>query len=191
MNYMTDNFIPEPFQFNPLKHHLAFIREFIAQEISDENPEKNKDLVRKIRHIGTSVMDIYTGNLRIPEILEEVRGFLKNKGLLTAGLFADWTGKGFGDFRVITLSDGSQWTLKYHTGGERYVHLFPARSSPHSFRIKTNTLNSALLYIISIGKDYISDEDLNRARALAGLSPVKEVAESEAISELIEILRAQ
>lgn len=188
---MPESYIPEPFQFNPLKHHLAFIRGFISQEISNDDPEKNMDLVRKIRHIGTSVMDVYTGDLGIIQILEEVKGFLINKGLLQAGLFGEWAGNGFGDFRIITLSDSSQWTLKYHSGGERYVHLFPARSSPHSFRIKANTLNSALLYIIAIGKDYISDEDLNHARALAGLSPVKEVAESEAISELIEILRAQ
>lgn len=97
--------------------------------------------------------------------------------------------KNFKDFRIITLSDSSQWMLKYHNDRANYVHLFPARMSTHSFRVKANTLKSAILYNIVIGKDYISSRDLNRARALLGLSPVKDPAETEAITEMIEILR--
>jgi hypothetical protein len=89
------------------------------------------------------------------------------------------------------LSDSSQWTLKYHNSESRHVHIFPARSSPHSFRVKANTLKSAVLYIILIGKDYVTEDDLNTARALAGLSPVKEVSDAEAVTEMIEILRSQ
>jgi hypothetical protein len=46
-----------------------------------------------------------------------------------------------------------------------------------------------VLYIIVIGKDYVSEDDLNKARALAGLSPVRDVADTEAVTEMIEILR--
>jgi hypothetical protein len=87
------------------------------------------------------------------------------------------------------MSDSSQWTLKFHDDKLRFVHLFPARFSPFSMRVKANTLKSAILYYIIIGKDYISAVDLNRARALLGLSPVKDPAESEAIIEMVEILR--
>lgn len=93
------------------------------------------------------------------------------------------------DFRIVSLSDSSQWTLKYHNNEICYVHLFPARSSPHSFRVKSNTLKSALLYYILIGKDFITGDDLNKARALLGLSPVKNTVDTEAITEMIEILR--
>ena len=79
---------------------------------------------------------------------------------------------------------------KPFTNSNRYAHIFPARSSPHSFRIKANTIKSAILYVVLIGKDYVSEEDLNTARALAGLSPVKEVADAEAVTEMIEILRS-
>jgi hypothetical protein len=105
------------------------------------------------------------------------------------GLYKSWAGMDFNDFRITTLSDSSLWTLKYHNHETRYVHIFPARSSPHSFRIKANTLKSAILYTILIGKDYVSEDDLNAARALAGLSPVREVADAEAVTEMIEILR--
>jgi hypothetical protein len=50
-------------------------------------------------------------------------------------------------------------------------------------------LKSAILYVIFIGKDFVNEDDLNTARALAGLSPVKEVADTEAVMEMIEILR--
>lgn len=185
----VDYSIPEPFQFNPLKHHLAFIREFINHALNPENHDI-KEFIRQIKHTGSSVMDIYTGSMSISEILSESRLFLEAEGLITPELFSFWTGKGFSDFRIITLSDSSQWTLKYHGSENRYVHLFPSRTSPHTFRIKANTLKSAVLYVAVIGKDYVTEEDLNRARAMADLSPVKEVAETEAVSEMIEILRA-
>jgi hypothetical protein len=79
--------------------------------------------------------------------------------------------------------------LKYHDDRTRYVHLFPARTSPHSFRVKANTLKSAIMYNILIGKNYISGKDLNRVREIQGLSPVKDTTDVEAITEMIEILR--
>jgi hypothetical protein len=80
--------------------------------------------------------------------------------------------------------------LKYFDNKLRYVHSFPARYSPHSFRIKANTLKSAILYIIYVGKDYVTEDGLNFARAESGLSPVKDLFDAEAITEMIEILRA-
>jgi hypothetical protein len=134
-------------------------------------------------------MDVYTGGLSQEGIFREIAEFLKTIKIEEKEIYKEWTGTGFNDFRIITLSDSSQWTLKYHNSDTHYVHIFPARSSPHSFRVKANTLKSAILYIILIGKDYVTEDDLNTARALAGLSPVKEVADAEAVTEMIEILR--
>lgn len=182
---MVDYLIPEPFQFNPLKHHLGFIGSFIT------GTDDKNELSRTIRHLGTSVMDIYSGNLTIGQILEEVNCFLVSHNLESKLNFQEWTGTSYSNYRVIGLSDGSEWALKYHNDDHGYVHLFPARSGAHSFRVKANTLKSAILYIAEVGKDYISENDLNRARAIAGLPPVKSIMESSAISEMIEILRNQ
>ena len=181
--------IPEPFQFNPLKHHLFYIKEFIFNRLAEENEINVKSLVKELKHIGTSVMDVYSGRLTVNDICKEVTEFLISKKLAGNRVFSDWTGKNFNDFRTITLSDTSKWMLKFHDNKSRYVHLFPARLSPHSFRVKANTLKSAILYYIIIGKDYISRKDLNHARSLLGLSPVKDPSEAEAITEMIEILR--
>jgi hypothetical protein len=183
--------IPEPILFNPLKHYLPFIRDFVnSRSLTINNPEL-KELTRELKHIGTCVMDIYTGELSQEIIFSEIWEFLKINNIREKEVYKVWAGTGFDDYRIITLTDNSQWMLKYHNQETRYVHIFPARSSPHSFRTKANTLKSAILYIMIIGKDFVSEDDLNAARALAGLSPVKEVADAEAVTEMIEILRIQ
>lgn len=178
--------IPEPFQFNPLKHHLAFIREFIA---SHEDGRTGPELLKSIKHIGTSVMDIYTGTLSTGEILKFVSDFLGKEGITDFEDFSHWAGTGISDFRILHLEDGSRWTLKFNNSRNRYIHIFPARASAHTLRVKANTLKSAVLYILVSGKDYVTEEELNNARALVNLSPVGEVAETESITEMIEILR--
>lgn len=181
--------IPEPVMFNPLKHYLPFIRDYITLRIPDSEIPCSYDIIRELKHIGNCVMDIYTGTLSVEKIYSEIIGFLEQNKVSEREQYKNWTGTKLNDYRIISLSDGSQWTLKYNDSASRYVHIFPARSSSFTFRIKANTLKSAVLYLVTIGKDYISDEDLNKARALAGLSPIKEVADAEAVTEMIEILR--
>lgn len=181
--------IPAPFQFNPLKHHLGYIREFISEKVTYEKNQNIDKLVSELRRIGTSVMDIYTGMLSINEITAELENYLDTNLLLNGNAFAEWTGKNFDEFRIITLSDSSMWTLKYHNDSQRYIHLFPARLSPYTFRVKANTLKSAILFYILVGKDFIAERDLNSARKLLGLSPVRSTSDTEAINEMIEILR--
>jgi DNA-binding ferritin-like protein (Dps family) len=188
---IPDSHIPEPLLFNPLKHYLPFIRDFVNNNMSGIKDPGLKELTRELKHLGTCVMDIYTGEMSQESIFREIVEILKTNKVVEKKVYKEWTGTGFNDFRIISLSDSSSWTLKYHNSESRYVHIFPARSSPHSFRVKANTLKSAVLYIILIGKDYVTEDDLNTARALAGLSPVKEVSDAEAVTEMIEILRSQ
>jgi hypothetical protein len=184
----TDYHIPEPILFNPLKHHLGFIKEFINLRI-EESDTDIKNLIKDLKHLGTSVMDVYTGSLFINNICKEVLEFFEEKDILKREPFSHWAGINMNNFRIISLSDGSQWTLKFHDNNLRFVHIFPARSSQHTFRVKANTLKSALLYFIIIGKDFITGEDLNKVRILLGLSPINDTVDTEAITEMIEILR--
>ena len=187
MDFKVD--IPEPLLFNPLKHYLQFIRDFAGSRTLTINDPRLKELTRELKHLGTCVMDIYSGGLSQEAIFNEILEFLEKSNLKDKQVYKSWTGTDFDDYRIVDLSDDSQWTLKYHNHETRYVHIFPARSSSHSFRVKANTLKSAILYIIIFGKDYVSEDDLNAARALSGLSPVREVTDAEAVMEMIEILR--
>ena len=186
---VADYQIPEPILFNPLKHHLGFIREFVIRRADADKNSSDKDLMSELKHLGTSVMDIYLGALSVSNICKEVIEFLFKHSLSDKKLFSEWIGLKTEDYRVVPLSDGSQWTIKYHNNIPRFIHIFPARGSRYSFRIKSNTMKSALLYYIIVGKDYITGDDLNRIRPLLGLSPVRDTVDTEAIVEMIEILR--
>jgi len=183
--------VPNPLIFNPLKHYMPYIRDFVDfnSRTSSVKGYDSSELIKVLKHIGTSVMDVYTGSLRLEQIFVEIRSFLESRKLLSKEAFALWAGTCYSSYRITTLSDSSIWTLKYHDNEKKYVHIFPARTSPFTFRIKANTLKSAILYLILIGKDYVTEDDLNRARAMTGLSPVKDVTESEAVTELIDIIR--
>ena len=181
--------IPYPIIFNPLKHYLPFIRNFITDKVSEDRDPGWINLIKELKHLGTSVMDIYTGSLLMDEIFYQVDQMLISRNLVSKELFAGWVGRKYNNFKIISLSDNSQWTLKYHNYESRYVHIFPSRLSPNSYRVKSNTIKSAILYLILIGKDFVTEGDLNIARSIAGLSPIKNVTETEAIAEMIEILR--
>lgn len=185
----TDFQIPEPFLFNPIKHHMGFLKEFTNLQTQKATPDY-LSLTKKLRHLGGSVMDIYSGSLSVSDICLEAVDFLNDKNLNDRQTFSLWAGTKIDCFRIIDLSDGTQWTLKYHSNNERYVHIFPARNSQHTFRVKANTLKSALMYIILIGKDLVTSDDLNFVRPMLGLSPVKDPIDTEAILEMIEILRS-
>jgi hypothetical protein len=181
--------IPEPILFNPLKHYLPFIKEFTNINSEHESYPGSKEFLKELRHLGTCVMDIYKGYLTQEGIFLEIAEFIKSNGLSGREAYRKWAGVSFSSHRIVPLSDGSHWTLKYYDKGTRFVHIFPARYSQHTFRIKANTLKSAILYQVFAGKDYISADDLNRVRALVSLSPVNEVADTEAITEMVELLR--
>lgn len=185
---IADSQIPEPILFNPLKHHLGFMKDFVDIR-SEAGRNDDTDFVKELKHLGTSVMDVYSGMLPINKICREVLDYLFDKKLADKLTFSAWTGMKMNEFKIIPLSDGSEWTLKYHSNYTRFVHIFPARNSRYSFRVKSNTLKSAMLYCMKIGKDYITGDDLNSIRPLLGLSPVRDAVDTEAIVEMIEILR--
>jgi hypothetical protein len=181
--------IPPPFLMNPLKHHLGFIRGFINKTSGARNRREDDQIVREIRQLGLSVMDIYTGRLSPSEITGELVCILSGDLHMDKLSFSEWTGKGQEDFRTARVSDGSDWVLKYYEDDLRYVHTFPARNSKYAIRVKSNTLKSAMLYLIYIDRDYITEKDLNKARAIYGLPPVKNMDAAQSINEMIEILR--
>jgi hypothetical protein len=184
-----DYHIPEPVLFNPLKHHLGLIREFIDTNSENRSGYSIRLQIKSLKHLGRSVMDIYTGSLAVSEICSEVKEFLKKKDILEREFFINWAGNHPNNFKTITLSDSSQWTIKSHHDNKRYVHIFPSRYSQHTIRAKGNTLKSAILYNILIGKNFISSDDLNKVRAILYLSPIKSSVNAESITKLIEILR--
>ncbi len=73
--------ITEPVLFNPIKHHLGFMKEFIYIRSDVGTDTDNKILTEELKHLGTSVMDVYTGSLSVESICKEVKEFLEQKNI--------------------------------------------------------------------------------------------------------------
>ncbi|HOW39864.1 MAG TPA: hypothetical protein PL123_04920 [Bacteroidales bacterium] len=70
---ISDYQIPEPVLFNPLKHHLGFIREFAGPDWDKQRKVSDNELIKELKHLGNSVMDVYTGKLNTVEMIEILR----------------------------------------------------------------------------------------------------------------------
>ena len=122
--------------FNALKHHRGFIRRQLQDVTMNVLPERLKVL-------GNSQMDIYYGVLDLPALFSEVVHILTATGLSDEAGYLQRL-KDSGGYIEITLSDSSRWILLHGIEPGRYIHLHPARYSPHSIRVKATVLKTAL-----------------------------------------------
>ncbi|NMC40349.1 MAG: hypothetical protein GYA43_04140, partial [Bacteroidales bacterium] len=126
MQLYTD--LPVPVLFNPFKHHLGYIRHVAGIHQESGTCDIN-EFCRFLKHIGSSVTDIYTGPIEWIEICTQIISILGSDNHLSREDFMRWAGERPDDFKTILLPDNSSWVVKYHCHKERWVHLFPARQS--------------------------------------------------------------
>jgi hypothetical protein len=187
---MTQEIYP-PFLFCPLKHHLGYIKRFSSFYAGlFKGNLKDDNLLRELKHIGGSVTDVYSGGLAIDDIGREILVFLDESAVVSKPDFAHWCGSSCSNYKCLTISDGSEWVLKFEDNDSRWVHIFPARNSPHSFRIKANTLKTAVCFCIITPTCQITEESVNIAREMVGLSPVNDIIDAEAVKEMIDIIKS-
>lgn len=175
--------IPSPFRFNCLKHHAGCIKQFIIHKRS--NPV-SQEVYLSLTRVGSSVSDLYFGEMSVAEILESVSGRLVKESAFKYDDFKDWIASSGEGFRYFTLADSSRWIIKL-LKGESYIHIFPARGSDHTVRVKGNSLKTAMWLSIEGYKSLPSLEILNRARKNLNLSPVRR-GESSAIESVMFLL---
>ncbi len=175
-------------EFNPLKHHLDYIRNFLKE--NKNNTPAN--IVRKLKIIGHSATDVYLGRLKVNEILSEISDYLNAHNLFNKNNFFEWVFNNSLKYRIISISDGSNWTLRFGNNPAKFIHLHPARNQPMVLRLKANTLKSALLFL-TVGnglrnKNY-SDKIMNNLREIyLALPPLKSLNESSRLEYLIKLL---
>ena len=168
--------------FNGLKHHRGYIRRELEDMALEMLPEKLKVL-------GNSQMDIYYGPLDIPAILHEVINNVSDAGISDETSYLQWL-KDNGGYVEITLSDSSRWILLHGTEPGQYIHLHPARYSPHSMRVKAAVLKTAMACMI-VQSDTTRPglATLNHIRKdILGLSPVKDLARCEHLWQVTAML---
>lgn len=168
--------------FNALKHHRGFIR----RQLADVTVQT---LQERLKVLGNSQMDIYYGGLDLPDIFREVTDQLTARGLSDETGYLQYL-KDSGGYVEITLSDSSRWILLHGIEPGRYVHLHPARYSPHSIRVKATVLKTALACMVILPEGTRPDLSvLNHIRqTVLELSPVKDLEQCEHLWKVMKML---
>lgn len=164
--------------FNALKHHRGYICEQLRQADVTTLPAMLKVL-------GNSQMDVYYGELDLKALFTEVMAIAAKD----EASYISWL-KANGGYVEITLSDTSRWILLPGTVPGQYIHLHPARYSPHSLRVKATVLKTAMAVIVSGAKPDL--ETLNYIRvSMLQLSPVKDLEQCEHLWKVMEMLKGR
>lgn len=154
--------------------------------------EAGKKLQQQLTATGKSQTDFYTGRLTPLKIAREIKSFLEGKKLLEKASYLQWLDRPGSLYRITEISDGSVWVLLPGKTEGRHVHIHPARYSPLTLRIRSETLKTAiavLWYCNLCGRDHNDLKVVNEAREkLLGLSPVREVKAQRGIGKIIRIL---
>jgi len=182
---MMEQPLPEPILFHPLKHHLGFLKDFVASSIASPEPE----LIRTFKRIGGSQLDLYIGPLSPLQIAEEVILYLQQQCLLMPEEYQSYLGAG--GYRLCSLSDGSAWTLRWGVHAGRHVHLHPGRYSLHTLRVKANHLKTALAVAIASIKynQPVTLPLLNQVRAgWLALPPVPGYTSEEGLGKVLDLV---
>jgi len=180
MNFISS--VPPPFILNCWKHHFQFLK--INSAIPFEEIKKG------IVQIGESQMDIYVGNLSPAQICSEIEILLSRQIKINLFNYLQWLmseGKGF---RLIEISDGSCWTLRFGEDPLNFIHLHPGRKSPLTIRVKAQVLKIALLAISLNEIEELNTNKINHLRKeYLNLPPVKSIKDDGAVLNLIKLFK--
>lgn len=179
-----------PLWLNGWKHHLNFLLgRIIRYTPSDE--EGFITFCDQLKGMGSSVSDLYVG-VRTPlQVREGIIQYLVRKKVLDPQAYHDWLESSSSFYRQAPLNDHSRWTLLKGKDPVHYVHVHPSRYSPHTLRINTNHLRSAVAWMAwkkAWPQERLLAETMGMIRSrYLGLSAVSE-AQMQGIRNTIHLL---
>ncbi|UKJ08095.1 hypothetical protein [Solitalea lacus] len=166
-------------RFNLLKHHLGFITSFIKL--------KPKDWQIQLLELGNLHFDVYTGQLSVKEIKSQILLCLLNIGVQSPQQYFDFLGDEL-NYKTIAISDGSYWVLRWGIDSKEFIHIHIARFGPHTLRVKSTALKTAIALAINHPEINTTDiNSINDIRAILGISPINSHG-IESINELLKLI---
>jgi hypothetical protein len=185
---IKSDLVSPPFTFNPMKHHLGFMRDFInkAELLANE-----AEIFGLINNIGPQVTDIYCGLLSLEQLIDAVRSQLIDKLVFRQEAYDEWVHNYGRNYNFLELADGSKWTFRRGEKTGRYIHFHPARTNS-ALRIRGTTLRTAMGLKIIAGQNlllYKDKEFINMVRQhRLQLSPIKSLSDFSAINRILDLL---
>lgn len=178
--------IQAPVTLNAHKHHF---HDLLRQMEIWKTMEWDK-IYKELLLIGNNLLDFYTGTMTVDEVCTGINHFLIAQNILNSDDFEKWLYP-IG-YRKIILHDSSEWIIKMGNDPAKYVHIHPAKFSPHTIRVRANTLKTAIALTMK-GHKILPDMHQNlqminliRTRFLQ-LSPVKSLHRGKGILQLWEL----
>lgn len=179
--------LPSPIAFNCWKHHLGYVKNILYNQSVNRNEEF---ILEIIKFLGESQFDLYTGALDATCISEEILHQLRSIDAINFDEYRAWVNSEGKDYRFMTISDGSNWTLRLGQSNDRFIHIHPSRHSRKSIRVKNSTLKTvyAFLFYYGMAKDEISIVKINFVRnKFVKLPPFKPSSTLVAISRILDL----
>ena len=182
--------LPAPILFHPLKHHLSYIQAFVAHNTTTSETE----LKAALRTIGGSQLDLYTCPLSPMQVATEVLQYLQEHNLQQPVAYGRYLAIGGAAYQLVSLSDGTDWVLRWGVVEGRHVHLHPARYAKYTLRVKANVLKLAIAAVLAFRKSggsnlLVDTELINQVRAeWLSLPPVKDLSLSEGLVSMIALI---
>ncbi|MFP4556297.1 MAG: hypothetical protein ACLFNU_05440 [Bacteroidales bacterium] len=187
--YLYASTVKEPMLFLAWKHHLPYIKYVVKK---NHNSLSNGNKIQLCKRFGTSVIDLYYGYLSPANISEEIFNVIQKAGADTRCEYNSWIDNRLGNYRMITLSDKSSWTIKKCDFLQRFIHIHPSRHSCYTARVKATALKTAVAYCLLFRskKKFPRVEELNFSRRkLLKLPPLKDDVLYHQIFKLVEYIQ--
>lgn len=178
--------IPVPVTFNTHKHHFRFL----LHQIGIWKNLEWKQVEAELLQIGENLLDFYTGNLTVENICTECTHYFKTNNINDKISFASWLHPF--EYRKIVLGDSSEWVIKEGNDKERYIHIHPAKHSPHTIRVRAATLKTVVTLMVHTCaiSQHINEnlQTVNQIRKeFLHLSPIKSLQRGKGILQLWEM----
>lgn len=175
------------FTFNCIKHHILHIA---ANVYACQYESDIMELSGELLQVGHSPLDLYIGRLSNEKIITEITQQLIHTNHFSKTDYQVWIQNNNG-YHQVSLSDHSDWTLRFQENDYAYIHLHPSRNSLHVLRTNASTMKSAILYSAwrkTSDKDFFDIETVNELRKkYLSLPPIKKLSASFVkISEIIK-----
>lgn len=161
-------------QFNPLKHHLAYVCNYILPGGGGRGIHQSK-IFEAIKLINANFIDVYTGQFAPLEIQQKIANDLLERHVTNETEYQNWLGeKGF---QQLELSDGSNWVLRKSEYKKAFVHIHPSRTPPLVIRFHGNAWKTVVGLLILFPENFNKTPTLAQIntfrREFLNLSPVK------------------
>jgi ribosomal protein S18 acetylase RimI-like enzyme len=178
-------------KFNPWRHH----KNYICKKIEDYSAQKDnsiKELKKNLVHAGNSQVDLYTGDLLICQITQNIAFELLKDNITNKNLYTNWLHRSGKDYRNVALQDNSLWTLRLSEEDEKFIHIHPSRHSLNTIRVRATTLQTAIAVSLISRIKAVSPTDvkiINEVRKqFFNQSQIKVVYKNSGLGKIISLL---